>query len=147
MIVGGAIGAGGPAAAQTTQSVTISPNLSISMPGTPVGQPLVMPVGAQISKAVPQAGAKVGTGPGGVPDMLNPKLPVPNGQMLNLSNVIGPYPNMPGAPSAPPTFWDKLEQRWMNLFKSDQPAERNNWTPGLARRNKARQAAAMMPRD
>src|SRR4051812_16689749 len=102
---GGAILAG-PAAAQqppTTQ-----------MPGTPVGTPLVQPVGTQLPRAAPSVGAPVGTGPGGTPSPLDPRAPTPPGQAIDLKNVVGPYPGMP---APPPSFWEKLEQRWFALFQ------------------------------
>src|SRR5688500_2074008 len=74
------------------------------MPGTPVGKPIVTPVGSPIAKAVPQAGQRVGNGPGGVPPALNPQGPKPAGQVIDLKNVVGPYPQQP---NPEPSFWDK----------------------------------------
>jgi hypothetical protein len=112
------------------------------MPGTPVGKPLLQPAGVPLPKAVPQAGAPVGSGPGGIPDPLNPGGPKPPGQPIDLSNVVAPYPGMP---KPPPSFWEKLEQRWMALFQSEQPAQKpTQWTPGIGRRNRERDKARDM---
>ena len=136
---GGAVLAGSAAAQQPT---TLPAPVPFQMPGTPVGQPLVQPVGGKIPQAVPPAGAPVGTGPGGVPDPLNPGGPKPPGEQINMDNVIAPYPGMP---DPEPNFWEKLEKRWMSLFQSDTPAVRpTQWTPGIGRRNRERREAREM---
>lgn len=107
-----------------------------AMPGTQIGKPILQPVGNPISKAVPQAGQRVGSGPGGLPPSLDPQLPRPAGQQIDLKNVIAPYPQQP---TPDKSFWTKLEDRWFALFQSPTPAVRpNNWTPGIARRNRER---------
>jgi hypothetical protein len=107
------------------------------MPGTPVGRPLVTPVGSRLPQAVPGVGERVGTGPGGIPSGLDPLGPRPDGTPIRIENVVAPYPGMP-KPEA--TFWERLEARWFALFQSDRPAVRasNTWTPGLSRRNRER---------
>jgi hypothetical protein len=130
--------AGGAAAALAGPLAAQQPDAA-QMPGTPVGTPLVQPVGAKIPQAVPAAGAPVGTGPGGIPGPLDPRAPMPPGQVIDLTNVVAPYPGMP---KPPPSFWDQLQQRWFALFQSDQPAQKpTTWTPGIGRRNRAREKA------
>lgn len=110
-----------------------------TMPGTPVGRPLVQPVGSRLPQAVPSVGEKVGTGPGGIPGTLDPLGPKPDGKPIPLDNIVAPYPGMK---KPEPTFWEKLEARWFALFQSDRPAVRpSNWTPGLSRRNRERKEA------
>ena len=60
------------------------------------------------------------------------------GQPIDPSTVVGPYPGMP---KPEPNFWQKLEERWAAMFRPDAvPPPPNNWTPGLARRNRERAA-------
>ena len=125
--------AGGAAAALAGPLAAQQPDAQ--MPGTPVGTPLVQPVGAKL----PQAVSPVGTGPGGVPSPLDPRAPAPPGQVIDLKNVVAPYPGMP---KPPPSIWEQLEQRWFALFQSDQPAQKpTTWTPGIGRRNRERDKA------
>lgn len=134
---GGAILAG-PVTAQQPVTIPTTPQ-PFQMPGTPVGKPLLQPVGAQLPRAAAPAGTPVGTGPGGLPDPLNPGGPQPPGQPIDLKNVVAPYPGMP---KPPPSFWEKLEQRWMALFVTEQPAQKpTQWTPGIGRRNREREKA------
>ena len=84
-------------------------------------------------------GTPVGTGPGGIPSPLDPRAPAPPGQVIDLKNVVAPYPGMP---KPPPSIWEQLEQRWFALFQSDQPAQKpTTWTPGIGRRNRERDKA------
>jgi hypothetical protein len=107
------------------------------MPGRAVGTPLLMPVG----QSLPTPGQPVGTGPNGIPAALSPFGPSPNGQPFDLKNVIAPYPGMP---KPPPSFWDRLEERWMKLFESDKPAVRPTpWVPGISRRDRERKEERM----
>lgn len=106
------------------------------MPGTPVGKPLVVPVGNKIPQAVPGVGEKVGSGPGGIPSSIDPLGPKPDGKPIEIKNVVAPYPGMP---KPTPNFWEKLEARWYALFQSDRPsAKASTWTPGIGRRNRDR---------
>ena len=135
---GGAILAGPAFAQQPPITVPVAPQ-PFQMPGTPVGKALLHPVGTQFPRAAPPAGTPVGTSPGGVPNPLSPGGPQPPGQPVDLKNVVAPYPGMP---KPPPSFWEKLEQRWMALFVTDQPAQRPaQWTPGIGRRNREREKA------
>jgi hypothetical protein len=134
---GGMAAAAGPLAAQQPPQTVSVPPPTFQMPGTPIGTPIVRPVGGEIPKAAPPAGAAVGTGAGGIPNPLDPRSPQPPGQLIDLKNVIAPYPGMP---EPEPSFWQKLEQRWFALFQSDQPAQRpTTWTPGIGRRNRERE--------
>ncbi len=135
----GSVVLGGSAAAQ--QPVTLPAVAQpLQMPGTPVGKPLVQPVGTPIPKAAPQAGNPIGSAPNGIPNPLNPLGPPPAGKPIDLSNVVAPYPGMP---KPTPSFWEQLEQRWMTLFESDQPAQKpTQWTPGIGRRNRERREKA-----
>jgi hypothetical protein len=126
----------GPTPAQQPVTLPTTPQ-PFQMPGTAVGKPLLQPVGTQLPKAAPPAGTPVGTSPGGIPGALNPGGPQPPGQPIDLKNVIAPYPGMP---KPPPSFWEKLEERWMALFQSEQPAQKPTpWTPGIGRRNRDRE--------
>jgi hypothetical protein len=139
-LAGGATTAlAGPLAAQQPPQTVAVPASTFQMPGTPVGTPLLQPVGTPIPKAAPAAGTPVGTGPGGIPTPLDPRAPAPPGQVIDLTNVIAPYPGMP---KPPPSFWEQLQQRWFALFQSDQPAQKpTQWTPGIGRRNREREKA------
>jgi hypothetical protein len=132
----------GAASAQQPSTYTVAPS-GAAMPGTPVGAAMVMPAGTAIPKAVPAAGAKVGTGPAGIPAALDPR--APQGQAIDLKNVVAPYPGMPN-PS--PSFWDQLQARWNALLgPSSPPVQSQNWTPGIARRNRERAKEQMRMRD
>ncbi len=133
--VGAAVVAGA-ALGQQGQPVVIPPSMP-GMPGREVGKPITMPIGSRL----PTAGAPVGTGPNGIPSALSPFGQQPNQPQFDLKNVIAPYPGMP---KPPPSFWDKLEERWFKLFESDTPAVRPTpWVPGIARRNKEREKERM----
>jgi hypothetical protein len=133
--VWGLVGCGMAGTAAAQQPLNVQPNPT-AMPGTPVGKPLVQPVGSTLPKAAPAVGAPVGTGPGGLPTTLDPRAPKPVGQQIDLKNVIAPYPGMP---KPPPSFWEQITKQWFKLFESDTPAVRpNNWTPGIGRRNRER---------
>jgi hypothetical protein len=116
-------------------------NQPLGMPGTVVGTSLpaagVSPVGSRLPNAAPVAGSPVGRGPGGIPAQLDPRMPTPPGQPINMQKVVGPYPMMDN--KGEPGFWDSLYNRWAMLFVSDEPAKRpTNFTPGISRRNRER---------
>lgn len=136
-------GLAGTAVAQGQPSTyTVAPS-GAAMPGLPVGSAMVAPAGTPIPKAVPAAGARVGTGPTGIPSLLDPRSP--QGPQIDLKNVVGPYPGMP---KPAPTFWDKLEASWAALFgPTPMVAQSPNWTPGIARRNREREKERMWRRD
>ena len=135
-------GLAGPAAAQIPSTYTVTPP-GTAMPGTPVGAAMVAPAGTAIPKAVPAAGARVGTGPTGIPSLLDPRSP--QGQKVDLKNVIAPYPGMP---NPAPSFWDQLSARWAALLGPTAPAAQpTNWTPGISRRNREREKERMWRRD
>lgn len=130
------------AVAQQPSTYTVAPP-GTAMPGTPVGTAMVAPAGTPIPKAVPAVGAKVGTGPTGIPSLLDPR--APQGQQIDLKNVIAPYPGMP---NPAPSFWDKLTDRWAALLgPATPPVQSTNWTPGIARRNREREKERMWRRD
>jgi len=141
-VLGGGLAAT-PLAAQTPPSTyTVAPT-GAAMPGTPVGTAMVAPAGSPIPKAVPAAGAKVGTGPTGIPNPLDPR--APQGQMVDLKNVVAPYPGMP---SPEPSFWERLNQRWDALFGATPPvAQPTHWNPGIGRRNRERKEERMWRKD
>lgn len=114
------------------------------MPGTPVGRPVVTPVGFQQPLAATPL-PKVGTAPNGLGGIVGQTSPV------DPKLVVAPYPtgsapsNLTGA--APKSFWDRQYDRWLSLFGMESPTKPPaNWTPGLGRRNKDRQDA-MWRRD
>ena len=116
------------------------------MPGLTVGtMPAgsgVVPVGVRIPKAVPQAGTPVAGGrlPGTIPPIgTGPAGQAqPKGKLIDMSNVIAPYPNMPKEL----TFWEKLEERYFYWLIPPEPVMAPpNWTPGLGRRNRERREA------
>ena len=121
------------------------------MPGVTVGtMPAgagVKPVGIPIPKAAPRAGTPVagGTLPGTVPPIgpgANGQPVPPNGKLIDLSNVVAPYPNMPKEL----TFWEKLEARYFYWLNPPEPVMAPpNWTPGLGRRNRERREARLRP--
>jgi hypothetical protein len=132
----------GPAVAQQPSSYTVAPS-GAAMPGTPVGTAMIAPAGIPIPKAVPAAGARVGTGPTGIPPVLDPRSP--QGQAIDLKNVVAPYPGMP---KPAPSFWDQLQARWDALLgPSSPPVQSPGWTPGISRRNRERAREQMRMRD
>lgn len=104
-----------------------------SMPGTPVGSSMVMPVGTRL----PDAGSRlptVGKPPAGSNSTSAPF----SGQWPTVDKnlVVAPYPSSPPQ-SDPNNFWDKLYDRWKMMFKEpEQPPP--TYTPGIARRNRER---------
>jgi len=145
-VVGGllACGVAGIASAQTPAPVNVMP--TPGMPGLPVGKAYTAPVGQQIPKAAPAVGSQVGTGATGIPGALDPRSPMPAGQVIDLKNVVAPYPGMP-KPAG--NFWDRLTDRWFNFLLPDPPPATKppNWTPGIGRRNRERAREEMMRRD
>jgi hypothetical protein len=135
----GVIGLAAGAPAQTPSTYPVA--APTSMPGTAVGKPIVQPVGNRIPRAVSPAGQPVGSTPGNkLPPTLDPQLPKPAGQQIDLKNVIAPYPGMP---TPEKTFWEKLEERWFSMFYPSPPTTPPNptgWTPGIGRRNRERAA-------
>ena len=121
---------------------TPTPQPSV-MPGTPVGtsSQRVVPVGTQLPQAVPSVGTPIGGGglPGGRPATVGPGTPgggQPQGKVIDLSNVVAPYPGMP---KPAPTFWEKVERDFFGLFESAPTVQRApNVTPGIFRRNRER---------
>lgn len=142
-----ACGLAGAVSAQTPTPAPLNVTPSTGMPGMAVGRPYALQqAGQQISRAAPAAGAQVGTGAGGIPGALDPRSPMPPGQVIDLKNVVAPYP---GQPNPAPGFWDRLTDRWFGFLLPDPPAPAKppNWTPGIARRNKERSREQMMRRD
>jgi hypothetical protein len=104
---------------------------------------MIAPAGTPIPKAVPAAGARVGTGPTGIPSLLDPRSP--QGQVVDLKNVIAPYPGMP---NPTPSFWDQLQARWAAMLgPTPSVVQPTNWTPGISRRNREREKERMWRRD
>ena len=103
--------------------------------GTPVGRAVIEPVGTQqtqVGTQFPKIGKPAGFyGPSGQFTTEKPVQPV-----VDLKNVVAPYPGMPGEPK---DFWDRLYDRSMKAMGINQPKiVQQNWTPGLARRNRER---------
>jgi hypothetical protein len=103
----------------------------------------VKPVGTQQPK-VGTAVPKVGNAPPGFSDSKKMQDPfglqgygVKPGQLaIDPKDAITPYPQGPAMPDK--SVWDKLYDRWLGLFGSDQPKAAANWTPGIGRRNRDR---------
>ncbi len=107
------------------------------MGGVPVGKPSVMPVGNQL----PQVGTKLpsnGTGPYQGNPLTNASLVSPKPGGVDPKSVVAPYPT--GTPSTgEKSVWDKLYDRWLGFFSSNEPAKLNtNWTPSMGRRARER---------
>jgi hypothetical protein len=135
-------GLAGAASAQPPSTYTVAPN-GAAMPGTPVGTAMVAPAGLAIPKAVPAAGTKIAPGPTGLAPSLDPRSP--QGQVIDLTNVVAPYPGMP---KPAPTFWDQLQARWDALLgPASPPVQSNGWTPGIGRRNRERKEERNWRRD
>jgi hypothetical protein len=125
-----------PFASQVQAQPTPASNSPVfSMPGTTVGQ-LVKPVGTQVQKAVPQAGATIGSTPTNTaPTDLTGSLP---GQTIDLSNVVGPLPDSFKLPTEP-TAWQKFVEKYGASLGFTKPEPKApNWTPGISRRNRER---------
>ncbi|MFO0935602.1 MAG: hypothetical protein U0798_03685 [Gemmataceae bacterium] len=106
--------------------------------GTPIGQPLLRSVGTPVPKAAPNVGQPVGAPPGAQPQM-QPPGSIP----FDLSNVVAPInpEYLPPAlrPVQTPNIFETAYQKWLGLFGLGKPPEvKNNYTPGLSRRNRER---------
>lgn len=118
-----------------------TPNATAMPGGTPVGRPLIGPVGTQqpqVGTALPKIGKTAGYyGPDG---KFTTEKPVE--QNVDPKLVVAPYPGMPGEEK---DFWDRLYDRSMRAMGINQPKiVQQNWTPGLARRNRDRREAEKM---
>jgi hypothetical protein len=118
----------------------------LQLPTSVQPHPLLKPVGTRLPQAVPSAGTPIGMIPGG----RSPGLPTPqynqaqrpSGQMINMSNVVAPYP---GQTAPEPNVWEKLQASWFGLFHSEPAtATRPSYTPGIARRNQERREDRLM---
>jgi len=103
--------------------------------GTPVGRPVITPVGTQqerVGTQFPRVGQPAGYyGADGQFSVERPVQP-----KVDLKNVVAPYPSMPGEE---PDFWDRLYNRSMRAMGINQPKiVQQNYTPGLSRRNRER---------
>ena len=122
------------------------------MPGDIVGSAMVKPVGTElpkVGKQIPRVGSSI-------PNLNQAKdfsdpfglkgYGIKQSELsINPSQSISPYPQGPVMPQS--SIWDKLYGKWLGLFGSNDPAQRTNWTPGLARRNRERAEARNFPRD
>lgn len=107
--------------------------------GTPVGSPLLKSVGTPIAKAAPKVGSPVGTPPGGQPNQSTP----PPGFNFDLKNVVAPVNPEYLPPSLRPqqkeSLYDAAFKKWLEAFGLSKPPEvKNNFTPGMSRRNRER---------
>ena len=107
--------------------------------GTPVGNPMLKSVGTPIPQAAPAVGQKIGTPPGGQPTQTSP----PPGFNFDLKNVVAPVnPEfLPPAlrPQQNQSLYDAAFKKWAEAFGLVKPPEqKNNFTPGMSRRNRER---------
>lgn len=103
--------------------------------GTPVGRPVITPVGTQqerVGTQFPRVGQPAGFyGTDGKFTVEKPVQP-----KVDLKNVVAPYPGMPGEG---PDFWDRLYDRSLRVMGINQPKiVQQNYTPGLSRRTRER---------
>ncbi len=102
------------------------------MPGKPVGQASVQPVGTRlptVGKTLPKVGTPLGE-PGGPNNPFGGEWPT----SIDPNLVIAPYP---GQKNPTADFWDRLQDRWAKLFPpSAKPP--STYIPGLTRRNRER---------
>jgi hypothetical protein len=157
---GAAVAAAGVLAAAADGQTPITPTMptpptppAVPSPfaGVPVGTPLLKPIGQQVGTAVPKSGTPLGYhGPDGKP--INTEKPP--GQVIDLSNLAAPLtaPLPPGLDAKPKSVFQQVYDKWRSALGLTKPATpgttTNNWTPGLARRNRERkQQQAMWARD
>jgi hypothetical protein len=70
---------------------------------------------------------------------------MPPGQVIDLKNVIAPYP---GQPNPPKSIWDRMVEYWEELLSPPKiTVAPPNWTPGIGRRNREREKERMWRRD
>lgn len=110
--------------------------------GTPVGRPVLLPVGQQVAPAAPKAGTAIGyRGLDGNPIGSTP----PPGQVVDLNNLAAPLtaPLPPGMGPQQKPIWQKAYDGWRSLLGLDKPAMnlQTNWVPGLGRRTRERREA------
>jgi hypothetical protein len=120
----------------TAQSKETNPLLNS---GVPVGSPLLRPVGTPIAAAAPKVGTPVGTPPGGQPNQTS----MPPGFNFDLKNVVAPVNPEYLPPSLRPqqkeSLFDAAFKKWLEAFGLAKPPEiKNNFTPGMSRRNRER---------
>lgn len=131
---------GGIAAAQTLPGTPVDvPKQSYEMPGKPVGQPSVQPVGTQLPKVgnqLPRTGTSPGQ-PGGVNSPFGGGAGWPT---VDPALVVAPYP---GDKKPAADFWDRLQDRWAKLF-APPPRPPSVYVPGITRRNRERREAREM---
>lgn len=107
--------------------------------GIPVGSPLLKPVGTPVAAAAPKVGTPVGTPPGGQPNQSS----MPPGYNFDLKNVVAPVSPefLPPAlrPQQKESLYDTAFKKWLEAFGLAKPPEiKNNFTPGMSRRNRER---------
>lgn len=129
----GLVVAGAVASAQTNGT---NPLLSS---GTPVGSPLMKSVGTPVAAAAPKVGTPVGTPPGGQPN----QSALPPSFNFDLKNVVAPVNPEYLPPSLRPqqkeSLYEAAFKKWLEAFGLAKPPEiKNNFTPGMSRRNRER---------
>jgi hypothetical protein len=107
--------------------------------GTPVGTPLLMPIGSQFQQVGQQPGANVGTSP---TTWRQDAIP-PNGQVIDLKNSVAPVPlsSLPPAlrSQQSPGFWDQVYNKWASVLGFSNPeTPKSGYIPGMTRRAKER---------
>jgi len=108
-----------------------------SLPGgTPVGSAYApQPVGTRL----PQVGTKLpplGRPPAGATNPSIGNFNPAQSAYPNSNTVIAPYPTSDKPEDK--SFWDKVYDRWVNLFATNSPAPTRTYTPGISRRNRER---------
>jgi hypothetical protein len=141
-VLAAAAAAAGQGLTPVTRTVTpaaTTPAGPFAVPGTPVGRS-VQRVGQSFAPAGQPAGTPIGyTGPGGMPVTTAR----PAGRVVDLSNLAAPVtaPLPPGRmPAGEKSALERLFDRWAGVIGIDKPKEGQptNWTPGISRRNRAR---------
>lgn len=109
-----------------------------NVPGTPVGQ-FLSPVGERFPAVGQPGGTPIGyIGPGGMPVTTTP----PPGSVVDMSKLSAPItgPLPPGMMPENKSLIQKLHEFWAKQLGLVAPQENlaTNWTPGISRRNRAR---------
>src|SRR5262245_53863538 len=128
------------ARAQTQQQSSPPPPLNpLLTTGTPVGTPVLKPIGTQFNQVGQKQGTNIGSS---TPTWQQDPLP-PGGQLINLKNSVAPVPmsSLPPAlrPQEKPSLFDQIYTKWASTLGLTKPPEqKTGYVPGMTRRAKER---------
>jgi hypothetical protein len=127
--------------AQAPQQNTAPPPLNpLLTTGTPIGTPILKPIGTQVQPVGQRQGSNLNTQS---PEWRQDPLP-PGGKLIDLKNAVAPVP-MSSLPPAlrtqeSPSLLDQIFAKWSAGLGLSKPAQQTNngYVPGMTRRAKER---------